>query len=727
MKGKDFVRREVQNTTPDVLKGQTQYNSAQETPFFLGQINADRTKIIDTTSGKEYNLHFTGNPREFEYASATSPFDAVVNAQQGKFINVDGETKNWILYSNLGSTNYYAKPISEVDTSGANTVRPPNTGPVPLESAIGLSLSEAATQYFADKSLCIYDFKTDSLYYFPTTEPIFQFTEGMYPKEFSTSQGYLLFTGIGTQQQNNVYNYPVAVSGDPIYASWLDETTSQLVIFRIEAMPSVSSIPYGTSQITSDDPPLHDHDGGYPFILYPSGSFYCVSDIQYTVNWAIYTGLGLSKDPDTQKGTIKFAPLTEENQGSYVFNYQFPLGQQPEGGSSSEETSGPVVGRPDATVTTITTTITSINSVIYNNVMSVIPTVTRDSITNKLRINVYGVFQSNCTGTYTELGTFFKQIVDPHNPTFTQTQTSEFNGFTTRGYVSGIYLISDIANVPQVSYVQLFDEAAYFDHLHSGLTATFNLTAFPGSIGEQNNGDGISVPFKPINFNSLSFITGLSYFQGYIPFNDQLSFTAQSRIIDQNGSAIQPGSFTMLLYTLPNPTPIDTLDFPYEGFDPIVNAAYLESPFHLYNQLEGDFPTIDSTTNGVFTPADPLFQFSVKRKEPENLTGLNNLISDLLEQWSFWFYRKTQTWEVLDLITQGIPFTGDIEQYAETTAFGNPYNDEFKILRKLTVGVDSKTGKLIVKSVKKINIPKGSRNWQGPKTTFQGIQNVIFK
>lgn len=122
MKGKDFVKREVQKAVPSVLQGQTQYNSAQETPFFLGQINADRSQITDTTSGKVYNLSFTGNPREFEYAVAISDSEAIVNAQQSKFINVDGGGLDYFFDFFLADPDNFGLPVKDSQGNYSYTV-----------------------------------------------------------------------------------------------------------------------------------------------------------------------------------------------------------------------------------------------------------------------------------------------------------------------------------------------------------------------------------------------------------------------------------------------------------------------------------------------------------------------------------------------------------------------------------------------------------------------------
>lgn len=112
MKGKDFVRREAALAAKLDFNASTQANSAQS-PYFRGQINADRTKITDTNTNKEYNLSFTGNPREFEYAVAISDSEAIVNAQTSKFVpHVDGNTELDYFFS------YYAAdeqgfPISD--------------------------------------------------------------------------------------------------------------------------------------------------------------------------------------------------------------------------------------------------------------------------------------------------------------------------------------------------------------------------------------------------------------------------------------------------------------------------------------------------------------------------------------------------------------------------------------------------------------------------------------
>ena len=90
MKPKDYINKKA---TEEALKafGATQLNNNQESPsYFVGKINASRTKITDPATGKEYDLIFTGNPKEYELAQRLSDNKAVVNAQQGAKMNVDG-------------------------------------------------------------------------------------------------------------------------------------------------------------------------------------------------------------------------------------------------------------------------------------------------------------------------------------------------------------------------------------------------------------------------------------------------------------------------------------------------------------------------------------------------------------------------------------------------------------------------------------------------------------
>lgn len=90
MKPKDYINKKAQE---EALKafGATQLNNNQESSaYFVGKINASRTKITDPVTKKEYDLIFTGNPREFELAQRLSDNKAVVNAQNNKTINVDG-------------------------------------------------------------------------------------------------------------------------------------------------------------------------------------------------------------------------------------------------------------------------------------------------------------------------------------------------------------------------------------------------------------------------------------------------------------------------------------------------------------------------------------------------------------------------------------------------------------------------------------------------------------
>lgn len=93
MRPKDYINKKTQE---EALKafGATQLNSNQESsPYFVGKINASRTKITDP-EGRQYDLIFTGNPKQFELAQRLSNDTAVVNAQNNKTINVDGDNKS---------------------------------------------------------------------------------------------------------------------------------------------------------------------------------------------------------------------------------------------------------------------------------------------------------------------------------------------------------------------------------------------------------------------------------------------------------------------------------------------------------------------------------------------------------------------------------------------------------------------------------------------------------
>ncbi len=91
MKPKDYINKKAAEEALKAYQG-TQLNNNQETsPFFVGKINADRTKITDPADGRQYDLIFTGNPKEFELAQKLSDNKAVVNAAPGKTINVDGD------------------------------------------------------------------------------------------------------------------------------------------------------------------------------------------------------------------------------------------------------------------------------------------------------------------------------------------------------------------------------------------------------------------------------------------------------------------------------------------------------------------------------------------------------------------------------------------------------------------------------------------------------------
>lgn len=92
MKGKDFVRKEAIQAALEAYK-QGQLANAEETSnWFIGRINADRTKITDP-QGREYTLHYTGSPREHELACRISDTVAVVNAAEIQRYTADAGSK----------------------------------------------------------------------------------------------------------------------------------------------------------------------------------------------------------------------------------------------------------------------------------------------------------------------------------------------------------------------------------------------------------------------------------------------------------------------------------------------------------------------------------------------------------------------------------------------------------------------------------------------------------
>ena len=102
MKPKDYISKKAQE---EALKafGATQLNNNQESSaYFVGKISADRKKITDP-NGKEYDLIFTGSPKEYELAQRLSDNKAVVNAQNNKTINVDGTNPRYYLIYTLPS------------------------------------------------------------------------------------------------------------------------------------------------------------------------------------------------------------------------------------------------------------------------------------------------------------------------------------------------------------------------------------------------------------------------------------------------------------------------------------------------------------------------------------------------------------------------------------------------------------------------------------------------
>lgn len=97
MRPKDWIDKKTKEAALKAFSA-TQLNNNQETsPYFIGKISADRTKITDSSNGKVYNLKFTGNPREYELAQRLSNDTAVVNAAGAKPIQVDGGKKEPIM------------------------------------------------------------------------------------------------------------------------------------------------------------------------------------------------------------------------------------------------------------------------------------------------------------------------------------------------------------------------------------------------------------------------------------------------------------------------------------------------------------------------------------------------------------------------------------------------------------------------------------------------------
>lgn len=114
MKPKDYINKKAQE---EALKafGATQLNNTQEAgTYFVGKINASRTKITDPSTKKEYDLTFTGNPREFELAQRLSNNTAYVDARKNNQMNVDGEVSGTKLVLSINSgqtTHFYVKDI----------------------------------------------------------------------------------------------------------------------------------------------------------------------------------------------------------------------------------------------------------------------------------------------------------------------------------------------------------------------------------------------------------------------------------------------------------------------------------------------------------------------------------------------------------------------------------------------------------------------------------------
>ncbi len=122
MKPKDWIDRRTEKRALEAYQG-TQLNSKQETsPWFLGKINAERTKITDYF-GNEYNLKFTGSPRQYELALRISKDTAVVQADNIQFFQCDsspslglvlGRDTTYLYIRYLGQVTKYYFPIADV-------------------------------------------------------------------------------------------------------------------------------------------------------------------------------------------------------------------------------------------------------------------------------------------------------------------------------------------------------------------------------------------------------------------------------------------------------------------------------------------------------------------------------------------------------------------------------------------------------------------------------------
>lgn len=122
MKPKDWIDKRTKSRSLQAFQG-TQINSNQETsPWFLGKINADRTKIKDYF-GNEYTLRFTGNPKEVEVALRVSQDTAIVRADEIQFFQVDsspslglvlGRDTTYLYIRYLGQTTKYYFPVAGV-------------------------------------------------------------------------------------------------------------------------------------------------------------------------------------------------------------------------------------------------------------------------------------------------------------------------------------------------------------------------------------------------------------------------------------------------------------------------------------------------------------------------------------------------------------------------------------------------------------------------------------
>lgn len=255
MKPKDYIDKKAKE---EALKafGATQLNNNQETsPYFVGKISADRKKITDPT-GREYDLIFTGNPKQYELAQRLSDSKAVVNAQVGAKMNVDGNIRDLhVIYPEVSIVNNKHLIFNYILKNTKNKLYNISTSVFGNSELYGNSVNSYAVQNPVITQ---------------EARNIFQFV-GFSPDGKSIWGYSVLFQWVGDTSLKETYgpfeicwfvgkNYTLSSKGDVEFSS----VDSGSYIFKIEdfsgGIQAVGQYPEGPPNYT-----LVGNDGGTPY------------------------------------------------------------------------------------------------------------------------------------------------------------------------------------------------------------------------------------------------------------------------------------------------------------------------------------------------------------------------------------------------------------------------------------------------------------------------------